>query len=62
MTKNLNLFLEYLKLEKNYSNNTINSYEKDINEFITFLNINKISNPKYNDIRNYLSYMFEKKI
>lgn len=61
MKKNLNLFLEYLECEKNYSINTINSYEKDINEFIEFTNKKNMKNPNYNDIREYLSYMYDKK-
>ena len=61
MKNNLFKFLEYLKNEKNYSINTINSYQKDLLEFISYFDIKKINNPTYNDIRSYLSYMYDKK-
>ena len=61
MIKNLELFLDYLEFEKNFSINTIVGYKKDINEFISFLDDKKITNPEYNDIREYLSYMYDKK-
>ena len=50
--KYLNLYINYLKYEKSYSDNTILNYEKDIEEFIS---INKdILNIKYKDIKDYL--------
>lgn len=37
MNKPLNDYLEYLKLERNYSNETIKSYQYDIEKFFVFL-------------------------
>lgn len=56
-------FLEYLKIEKNYSINTINSYNKDLNDFQNYLMIQKIKLEKtdYDFIRKYLVHMYEKK-
>lgn len=61
MIDKLNSFLEYLDIEKNYSINTINSYNKDISSFISFLKQNNIDNVDYNIIRKYLIYLYEKK-
>ena len=30
-------FLEYIRVEKRYSENTVTSYKKDLHDFITFL-------------------------
>ena len=35
--KFLNLFIEYLQIEKNCSHYTIESYQKDIEEFVLFM-------------------------
>lgn len=37
MTKNLNAFIDYLSLEKNYSKHTVLAYQNDINIFLLFL-------------------------
>lgn len=44
----LHAFIEYIQLEKNYSNLTIREYEKDIIQFIRFLEIEGVS--KLNDV------------
>ena len=36
-------FLNYLEVEKAYSNNTISSYEVDLNEFLSFIKTEKMS-------------------
>lgn len=64
MKKYINDFITYLKDERNYSDNTIISYEKDFNIFITYLDIKKINNLNqidYKLMRNYLSYLYDKK-
>ena len=33
----LHAFIEYIQLEKNYSNHTVQEYEKDIKQFLSFL-------------------------
>ncbi len=57
----LNLFLEYLKEERNYTNNTIVSYKNDIEEFIDFYSDLNILNLTYNDIKDYLMFLYNKK-
>ena len=54
-------FLNYLKKELNYSENTINSYKLDLDNFFLFVKKNKINYLKLTseDIRNYLKYLDE---
>ena len=57
-------FIEYLEIEKNYSNYTVLNYKKDIDEFIEFLNkecIDSFKEVDYKILRNYLNDMFNKK-
>ena len=58
--KNVDLenYLKYLKFNKNYSDNTILSYEKDILEYLEYLNREGLSlyDVKYSDIRFLLNY------
>ena len=64
MEKYLNEFTDYLEYERNYSNNTVIAYKKNIIQLIDYLNsinIKSIKNIKYETIRNYLSYLHEKK-
>ncbi len=63
MKENLKSFLNYLEYELNYSILTIRGYEIEINNFITYLNNNKLNYKKLNsdNIRNYLKYLDEKK-
>lgn len=65
--KNLDLFnsfITYIELEKEYSKNTISSYQKDLDNFKEFLNrINK--NPleiNKKDVFNYLVFLSKKKL
>lgn len=60
----VNKFLNYLEIEKNYSNYTILNYERDINDFCMFLKKECIKNYKqvdYKLLRFYLNEMFNKK-
>lgn len=54
--KYLEEYLHYLRYEKNYSNMTIDSYERDIVEYISFCDEKDINiiKAKYNDISSYL--------
>ena len=58
--KNVDLenYLKYLRFNKNYSNNTIISYEKDIIEYLEYLESESLSlyDVKYSDIRFLLEY------
>lgn len=64
MNKRLEEFLEYLKLERNYSDKTVLNYEKDLNLFLDFCDSKKITNFKSVDfdfIRTYLKYLYSLK-
>ena len=54
-------FLEYLKINKKYSDNTISSYRDDILEFYNVVNKNIISLNE-DDVRVYLTYLYDKKL
>ena len=59
MEKQIKNFLEFLKNEKQSSENTLQSYERDILQFNKYLNENKLNYAKItsNDIEDYLSYL-----
>ena len=62
--KVIDLYLEYLKYQKNYSDYTIKSYENDILEFFNYIyseNIN-YKNVEYSDIRFFLMYLKDKRM
>lgn len=52
-------FLEHLKKDLNFSENTISSYQLDLTDFFAFLDKNKIEylNINREDIRKYLKYL-----
>ena len=61
--KYLDDYLKYLKIEKNYSSRTIISYKKDIDEYISYININNLDllSIKYKDIHPFLKGLYDKK-
>ena len=61
--KDLDKYLEYLKYNRNYSDNTIISYKDDLNEFLLFLNRECLNylDIKYDDLRFLLEYYQAKK-
>ena len=63
MDKYLYEYLDYLEYQKGYSKYTIDNYEEDIVEFNNFCNNNSFSwkNICYEDIREYLVYLKDKK-
>ena len=63
MEKYIDEFTSYLKNQKNYSDYTIINYQKDLEEFYSFLNKNNYSFDKmdYKKCVNYLLYLDEKK-
>ena len=64
MKEEENSFLDYLENIKNYSDKTVDSYEKDLNNFIEFCNQNKIDDVRkidYPFFRKYLLYLYENK-
>lgn len=54
----LELYLTYLKEQKNYSEHTIDSYSRDINKFLTFMNDEgyTLKTVDANLIRNFLRH------
>ncbi len=65
VNNSLNMFIEYLQIEKNYSQYTIEHYNYDINEFSQFMSeqaIGNLDNVKYLDVRIYLTKLYERKL
>lgn len=55
-------FIEYLQLEKNYSQHTIESYKRDILDFFMFMDeqiLEQLSDISYQDARIYLTKLFD---
>lgn len=55
-------YLEYLQFEKNYSSHTVYAYEKDLNQFKTFLSNEGVLNLKevnYSLIRGWITSLLE---
>jgi tyrosine recombinase XerC len=64
LKNHIDLFIEYLEYECNYSIHTKDNYEKDLNLFLYFCYEEKISNIKkinYDDLRKYLKVLYNKK-
>ncbi len=59
MADNIEKYLEYLKVELNYSDNTIKSYEIELYKYKDFLEINNIAYLKItkDEVREYLKYL-----
>lgn len=61
----LNLFIEYLQIEKNYSQYTIEHYDYDIREFFLFMSEQGIESLKlvqYSDVRIFLTDLYNKRL
>ncbi len=57
-------FIEYLKYERHYSNNTIMAYDDNISKFLEYLDsikINDIKDIEYQTIRKYINELYNKK-
>ena len=64
-SKLLLAFIEYMKLEKNYSLHTIESYERDITEFFMFMNeqsIEDFSTVRFQEARLFLTELYKKQL
>ena len=61
MEKQIKLFLEFLQNEKKLSNNTLQSYKRDIMQFEEYVEKNRINYAKadQDDIKSYLHYLRE---
>lgn len=69
MSENVNvslkLFIEYLQIEKNYSQYTTEHYQHDISEFFMFMAeqaIADLTKVEYQDVRIYLTELYDKKM
>lgn len=64
MYKYIEDFIKYLKVQKNYSPNTILNYRKDIDEYYDFLNDNNYSfnDMDYKKCTNYLLFLDKKNL
>ncbi|CAM3702680.1 tyrosine recombinase XerC [Mesobacillus zeae] len=61
----LTLFIEYLQIEKNYSQYTIEHYHRDISDFFMFMSeqaISGIEEVQYSDARVYLTRLHENRL
>lgn len=56
---NIKIFLDYLKFQKNYSQNTIINYKLDITKYQQYLTVNNLDyrSISYQEITNYLGYL-----
>lgn len=61
MEKQLKLFFDFLENGKKLSNNTLQSYKRDLTQFEAYLKENKLNYNKLKteDIRNYIQYLHE---
>lgn len=62
--KRIHFFLEYLQIEKNYSQYTVDFYKEDIEHFSLFMNeqgIESFQHVEYFDARLYVTALYEKK-
>lgn len=62
--KYIDKYLEYLKVERKYSDKTILSYKDDLIEYNEFLgnNFTNILNIDMNIVNNYMKYLYDRKI
>ena len=61
MKKYIIEYLETIEYEKNYSKNTILAYKENLLEFLEFIEINKIKECTYEDIRKYIKELYDRK-
>ena len=61
MEKQIKLFLEFLQNDKKLSNNTLQSYERDILQYQDYVEENKINYAKadQSDLKKYLDHLSE---
>ncbi|RME13737.1 MAG: hypothetical protein D6799_07780, partial [Bacteroidetes bacterium] len=62
MKKHIDLFINEMKYQKNYSPHTIIAYSKDLYSFAEFLNNKDLSIIDKNDIRKYIAFLAGQKI
>ncbi|MDD4608195.1 MAG: site-specific tyrosine recombinase XerD [Bacilli bacterium] len=57
MEKIIDEFMNYLLIEKKYSNNTIQSYKNDLNRYHIFIKNKQLNDITRDDIKDYLKYL-----
>jgi integrase/recombinase XerC len=65
VNNSLKLFIEYLQIEKNYSQYTIEHYQHDIREFFLFMSeqgLIYLGDVEYSDTRIYLTKLFDQQL
>ncbi|MDQ0412516.1 tyrosine recombinase XerC [Mesobacillus stamsii] len=65
VNNSLKLFIEYLQIEKNYSQYTIEHYQQDIRGFFLFMSeqgLTGLNDVEYADIRIYLTKLFDQQL
>ncbi|AKP46854.1 MULTISPECIES: tyrosine recombinase XerC [Bacillus] len=65
MEDELKFFLQYLQIEKNYSEYTIDNYRRDIEQFYKFMieqSIKKVEDVEYIDARLFLTKLYEEQM
>lgn len=65
VNNSLKLFIEYLQIEKNYSQYTIEHYQHDIREFFLFMSeqgLTYLGDVEYSDTRIYLTKLFDQQL
>ncbi|MCM3665641.1 tyrosine recombinase XerC [Mesobacillus subterraneus] len=65
VNNSLKLFIEYLQIEKNYSQYTIEHYQHDIREFFLFMSeqgLTDLGDVEYSDTRIYLTKLFDQQL
>ncbi|ESU33056.1 tyrosine recombinase XerC [Bacillus sp. 17376] len=65
VNNSLNLFIEYLQIEKNYSQYTIEHYQHDIRGFFLFMSeqgLTSLDDVEYADTRIYLTKLFDQQL
>lgn len=61
----LHAFMQYIQLERNYSNHTVQEYEKDIKQFLSFLEIEGVvdlNEVEYIHARLYVTKLYDEKL
>ena len=61
MEKQINNFLEFLQKDKKLTDNTLQSYKRDINQYEEYINKKQLDYSKADEttIKNYLDYLQE---
>jgi len=50
-------FLRYLLIDKGYSENTIESYKRDLDKFLEYNKNKSINNSSNEDLKEYIKYL-----